>query len=354
LNQAHALLVRNVEQARRLVLRSSLCQGSQLTLPANATPALVRSVQRSGRQFLFGELDANLALLAPPDVVAWAQPAGAEVQILACPHTGPLVVDYGHLPPRAGGLLCGDVTIFALHAAPEEQAAGALVLAARGAADELQALLPAADRFDHQHAAAYARHWRRIAVRQQHHLAQTAAGLQAAAGLRLAAEVGIDPGAALGDAVLVHIPDEVPAVAFHAYAAAENTPVAWLPYMRPIHHLALAHGCASATARRLERWLAVPVAPGDDEAGIAQAVLGVVKTAEYLGVRWRTDPARAAAYAALLEARYGPGHDAYRPIFAATSPSAATACSATAGPVLPDLVPPNCKLSHKGGTHVTA
>jgi hypothetical protein len=48
---------------------------------------------------------------------------------------------------------------------------------------------------------------------------------------------------------------------------------------------------------------------------VSQVVLGIVKTAEYLGVRWRMDPNRAAAYADLMDATYGPGHDAYRPIF---------------------------------------
>jgi hypothetical protein len=59
----------------------------------------------------------------------------------------------------------------------------------------------------------------------------------------------------------------------------------------------------------------VPAGPDDDEPALAQAVLGVVKAAEYLGVRWRTRPARAAAYAALLTSAYSPDHDAYWPAF---------------------------------------
>jgi hypothetical protein len=195
--------------------------------------------------------------------------------------------------------------------------AGALVLAPPAVVLELKELLGAEAPFDPCRAVAYAQHWQQIAIRQQQALAQTALGLHAAAGLRLAAPPDAGPGPALGDAVLVYIPEEVPAAAFYSYAAAENTPVAWLPCQRPVHHLALAHGCGGTTARNLERWLAVPVAPGDDETGIAQAVLGIVKTAEYLGVRWRTDPAHAAAYASFLDAHYGPGHDAYRPIFPA-------------------------------------
>jgi hypothetical protein len=71
----------------------------------------------------------------------------------------------------------------------------------------------------------------------------------------------------------------------------------------------------AATAANLARWLLVPVGPDYTDAEIGHAVLGVVKASEYLGVRWRTDPARAAAYAALLTERYGPDHDAYRPVF---------------------------------------
>ena len=38
---------------------------------------------------------------------------------------------------------------------------------------------------------------------------------------------------------------------------------------------------------------------------ISHAVLGIVKASDYLGVRWRTDPARAASYAALMDTQYG-------------------------------------------------
>lgn len=44
-------------------------------------------------------------------------------------------------------------------------------------------------------------------------------------------------------------------------------------------------------------------------------MLGVVKTAEYLGVRWYTNANRALEYAALMNEMYGEGHDAYRPVF---------------------------------------
>lgn len=45
-------------------------------------------------------------------------------------------------------------------------------------------------------------------------------------------------------------------------------------------------------------------------------MLGIVKAAEYLGVRWRSNPVQAAEYAAMMDRAYGAGHDAYRPLFA--------------------------------------
>ena len=73
---------------------------------------------------------------------------------------------------------------------------------------------------------------------------------------------------------------------------------------------------ALATGERLARWLLAPVGPAMSEEEVRHAVLGIVKAADYLGVRWYSDPQRAAWYATLLDERYGPGHDAYRPAFA--------------------------------------
>jgi hypothetical protein len=59
----------------------------------------------------------------------------------------------------------------------------------------------------------------------------------------------------------------------------------------------------------------IPVGPDFTEEEIAHAVLGVVKTAEYVGVRFWTSPERAASYAQRMIDKYGPDHDAYRPVF---------------------------------------
>jgi hypothetical protein len=97
----------------------------------------------------------------------------------------------------------------------------------------------------------------------------------------------------------------------------ENTPVRWLPAARPVHYAAARElgPVWRSSAEHLARWLVVPVGPEQDAEETAHAILGVVKAADYLGVRWRTEPARAAAYARAMVERYGPEHDAYRPAF---------------------------------------
>ena len=106
---------------------------------------------------------------------------------------------------------------------------------------------------------------------------------------------------------------ESDAATFWAYAKAENTPLDWLALRQPIHYRAMP-ACRSS-AENLLRWLLVPANPDYGEAELRAAVLGVVKAAEYLGVRWRVNPQQAQAYAALMDEMYGPGHDAYRPAF---------------------------------------
>jgi hypothetical protein len=65
----------------------------------------------------------------------------------------------------------------------------------------------------------------------------------------------------------------------------------------------------------LAQHVLIPVGPDYTEEEIKHAVLGPVKTSEYLGVRWRTQSQKAADYAKLLDEMYGPHHDAYRPLF---------------------------------------
>jgi hypothetical protein len=135
-----------------------------------------------------------------------------------------------------------------------------------------------------------------------------AAGLVTAQGNRLALATG----------VAVQIPLESDVATFYAYVEQENTPVRWLPQIQPLHYAALRPDGAPdhrATATNLSRWLYVPVGPDYTFEEIKHGVLGIVKSAEYLGVRWRINPSYAAEYAALMDRTYGRGHDAYRPLF---------------------------------------
>ncbi len=314
------LLVRNVIRARSLILRSRLCaEQAQIILPANATPALVQSIQRALQPYSFAELDEALALNRADGGVVWAQPGG-----IAAAGRQPgcaLVIDYGECAPAPGADLQGDVALYRLFAAQEAREAGALLLFR----DErllrhVQSLMQPEDVPDYGRLATHLPVWQALARRQQTVLAAVAAGVREAAGFVVATLADV-----LADAVLVQIPEEAPASAFYAYASAENTPVQWMPLVRPLHYAALRSGCGIATQRNLERWLALPAAPGYDEERIRHTVLGIVKAAEYLGVRWRTDPAHAAVYAALMDELYGSQHDAYRPNFPTISCAAHSA-----------------------------
>lgn len=331
------LLVRNVAQARSLILRARLGGDAQLALPANATPALIHLFKRARQPFAFADLDEQLALDAPTGSLAWTQPVGNLAAMPARPGVGLLVVDYGHLAPAPTFTLSGDVAICGLSASPDQQQAGALLVFSDPAlAGRVQAHMLAGDLPDAGRLAAWLPHWQSIAARQHAALAHVHAGLVQASGLAVAPA---SPAAALHDSLLVQAPSEAPASAFYAYAVAENTPVQWLPLARPIHYAALRAGCGARTSRHLERWLSIPVAPGNDAADNAHAVLGIVKTAEYLGVRWRCDPAHAAAYAAAMDEMYGQGHDAYRPIFALGPADAADVTSLAA-----QIQPLSCQL----------
>jgi hypothetical protein len=65
----------------------------------------------------------------------------------------------------------------------------------------------------------------------------------------------------------------------------------------------------------------VPVGPAYTAEEVSHAILGIAKTADYLGVRWVTDPARAHWYANLMVEWYGRDHDGYRPHFAVAPPA---------------------------------
>lgn len=332
--------VRSVEVARQVVLAAlALAPRDTVLVPANATHALIETVRRSAAGMCFGALDDALELTADHAVaVAWAEP----VLGLPTASSAPAcitVIDHGDsLPhgvgPRAWLPPGADVAIYGLHLAAEAEQAGALlVFGNRMLATTAALLLDRADRLDDSVAAARLMYIGRWSPRHLAALAAVHAGLRSAAGLPLLAPAAAG---ALARGVAVQIPAECDAATFVAYLQGENTSYAWLPALRPLHYAAADH---HATAARVARWLLAPAVADEDLVTQRQTVLGIVKTAEYLGVRWRTDPARAVRYAALLTEMYGPDHDAYRPRFDVTAVANAPATITTA-----DMQAPACSL----------
>lgn len=315
---AAVVLVRNVRQARTLLLRAlASTPGAVITLPANAGHALVETAKRQTEvlrvSLAFAELDASLQLIptAAPGVT-WLEPvAGQPVE----GDYSSFVVDYAASVPAGVAPPAGAAAVlYGLHLHPAADQAGALLVFGNyELATQVQAAMVASDHLSaEQERRAFVQQQRLVTVIDQ----QKATVRRLWQGIDEAAGVVLQPFerlAALPHGVLVEIPVEAEPTQFYWFARGENTPVRWLPELRPLHYAA-ALTCPS-TAARLARWLLIPCGPEESEESIRHAVLGVVKTAEYLGVRWRTDPARAAAYARVLDEMYGAGHDAYRPVF---------------------------------------
>jgi hypothetical protein len=154
---------------------------------------------------------------------------------------------------------------------------------------------------------------RQFAPRQSANLQEVWRGLSEAAALPMFPLSSQGP---LAQGVGLRIPAESDIATFYSYAKQENTPLLWLPEARPLHYAALrAPGRHAASGAHLAQHVLIPVGPDYTEEEIKHAVLGPVKTSEYLGVRWRTQSQKAADYAKLLDEMYGPHHDAYRPLF---------------------------------------
>lgn len=332
LGGALVLLVRSVDRARALLLETAGVQvGEPVVVPANATQALVDVVKARGAVPRFAGLDADLALTVIPNALAgppivWVQPVGGLPGLTDIRERSVWVDHHDSLPHLGAVLPAAQVVLWGLHLSPDPAEAGALLWFATPDSPSsyqaaIEARLTAEDLPDPARALAQCRRltadWRRasLARRQLDALDETWRGLREAAGLELVSPSGAS---ALPHHLAVRIPGECDAAKFYAYVRGENTPVRWLPLERPVHHAALRSDQLRATAAHLARWLLVPVGPDYTDAEISHAVLGVVKASEYLGVRWRTEPARAAAYAQQLNACYGPNHDAYRPIFLPT------------------------------------
>jgi len=322
LGGAPVVLVRNAACARSLLLAAAGVEaGEAVGVPANSDRELVESIKHHGARPVFFELSHHLA---PPAGsgrhshvrFSWAQPIGGvggsgAADWIDCADT---------LPSFAQPTAWPTVTVFGLHLADDPRHAGALLVFGDAALAEAVAARVAPED-EPEPNRALVQLWRLLddgaeqglTAKQRAALAETRHGLRAAAGLAL---LDAAPAGALAEHIAVRIPDESDPATFYAYVAAERTPVRWLPLVRPLHYAATRErGRCAATAAELARWLLVPVGPDYSAEEIAHAVLGVVKAAEYLGVRWRSDPARAAEYAGWMDELYGPGHDAYRPVF---------------------------------------
>jgi hypothetical protein len=312
LTSGRAVAVRNVALARRGLLTLLSAPGQSVHLLANATYDLVETVKRSRLQPCLRPLAEDLSPCIDnddPSALVWMQPMAGTGTIRGnrtlrvLDHADTLPVD-GTLPPNA------TAAIYGLHLSADPKDAGALV---HFADDALAAVfanaIPAAGRMSAASLMQVWQHWQPLIARQQERVAQVQQGIAQAAGLHTA----VTADGALPHGVLVQIPAECDAATFAVYALSENTPLQWLPQWRPLHPRALTDG---QTASVLARWMLAPVGPNFSDEEVEQTVLGIVKAAEYLGVRWRLDPTRAAAYAALMDITYGPGHDAYRPAFA--------------------------------------
>ncbi|MEM7534278.1 MAG: hypothetical protein AAF639_19005 [Chloroflexota bacterium] len=318
-------LLRNVTRSRQLLVKALDATDTPIYLPANATHALVKDLKRIKAQLHFGALDADLNLThAEPAKISWAEPVWG----LPTSSRGQAeyrVIDHAAtVPAPSSPPMDADITIYGLHLNTDANNAGALMVFRDPAlAETVRRHITSADEPDWARAAWQVERLSTLLPRQQTQLAMLHQALSDATGLSLLTMVDAS---AVPHGAVVKLPDECAPATFYHYARGENTPVNWLPFAHPLHPkaVALSREYASATAAHLEPWILAPLGLETSPEELSQTVLGIVKAAEYLGIRWRTDPVRASAYADYLEQRYGPGHDAYRPVFAVPS---ATECN---------------------------
>lgn len=317
LGHAPVLLVKNVMRARSLVLKAAhVQQGEGVGVPANANRDLVESIKHYGAHPVFMELNQHLALVPMTQVrCCWAQLVGGVGQIGVANW-----VDCADTIPQVSGGKWPEVTVFGLHLDRDEELSGALLVFGNAEfARSVAAQIMPNDAPDYAlarqqlHRLLDTNSMQGIAYRQAVTLAETRRGVLDAAGLRVASDPQLP---VLAHHVGLRIPNEIDAVTFYAYVKSEHTPIMWLPELRPLHYAAVreSHRFVATTAE-IARWLFIPVGPDYTDEEIAHAILGLVKAAEFLGVRWRNDVARATEYASMMDEWYGVNHDAYRPIF---------------------------------------
>ena len=312
LGGAMVVLARDAYRARRMLHEAAGIQrGEWVGVPANASHDLAESVKHHKARPRFLDFDAQLRLVTPTTRFTWTQ----VLRGLWQPQNATWL-DCSDTLPVPGALERPAVTLFGLHLPDADGRPGALLAFVDEALfAEVKALRQPADCPNASLALAQCERLPELADRQLANLAEAQRGLHEAAGLATHEPSSL----ALATAVAVQIPPECDVATFYAYVEQENTPVRWLPQIQPLHYAALrADGAPDhrVTAANLARWLYVPLGPDYTFEEIKHGVLGIVKAAEYLGVRWRSNPAHAAEYADLMNRTYGDGHDAYRPLFA--------------------------------------
>jgi len=312
-------IARSLREARlQLLLSFGVVTGGTVLLPANATHPLVEIIKQVGAKPLFAALDCNLGIVTGKQCrLAWLQPLfglpvqdsiSAEISILDHGDSVP-----GSVPRNVAREkdASADIELYGLCLSHNPDRAGALVVFNQQ--EHYTQFLAENEEVDpsiYQRADEQLQRLYNLAPMQESALDYVWTGVREAAGLPV---LPLTTGSALAHGIAVRVPEEGSPSLFWSYASRENTPIQWVPELRPIHYAASAS--RNENIAMLERWFFVPVSPTDDIGAMKQSILGIVKTAEYLGLRWRTDPMRAAQYATKLDELYGPEHDAYRPAF---------------------------------------
>ena len=331
------LLVRDVDQARRLLMQAAgVAPDEPVGLPANCRRAQSEAVKRAGGKPHF--LDLSPDLRVAPETPGFDQlrllwvtpiagsPANESVDCM-------VLVDYSESLPAPGACELagsGAALLWGLHLGREgERATEGALIAFRDFQlyRSAKALVTADDLPDLDRALAQCERLNGpdgLAARQLRILDEVRFGMEAGAGLTMKPEAGV---CALPRGLAVRIPDEADVATFISYVRNENIVIDWLPEFQPMFYVVYQvtpdRELTFQTAANLARWVISPLGPDFDDEQIVHAVLGILKAAEYTGVRWYTDPERAAWYGNLMLEWYGTTHDAYRPAFLHQSPDGA-------------------------------
>lgn len=327
------LFVKSPDRARKLLMEAfGVEPGERVGIPVNTRRYLSEAVKRAKGKPLFVELNADLTFdSATPGVgqvrLHWAQPIGGMEQPAPLPGKT-LFVDHGLTLPAPlaaeGELMAGEITLWGLHL--DEDDSGVLIaFRDPDLAERMRALLTDDDSPDLSRALAQVERLRGrdgLAARQLEIERQVRVGMEAGAGMPMASRAK----RTLAHGVPLRIPEEADLATFISYVRNELVPLDWFPEVQPMFYVAyqVSQDLARTwqSAEHLARWVMSPVGPDFVEDEVTHAVLGILKAAEYTGVRWYTNPGRARWYHEMLMEWYGPEHDAYRAAFALMEPAA--------------------------------